>query len=524
MNPFTKLTANIDESLLLVEKYPDGLIGIHPDKNGSKGKIALLREDIRQSIECRILQVMLYGAYNAGKSTLVNALLGRDAAKVNDIPTTDKIDQYDWDGFHLLDTPGVNAPIEHEEVTEEQVKRSGAMLFVIREGDQDAKDVYERLFDMLKRGKKIIVVLNHQLTSQDDKNRAVSKINEILTTLAPRYGVGLKEISQISVYPVNVRTAYNGRLKNSEKLLEHSGYVNFIQGFKQWVKLQDNEGRYLETLKSQIDERWYVPVITFIESKIGTRDDGRVNALRDDRLMLESEQRSLKAASTNFIVQQVNLLKSDISSVLQHSSSQAELDSKLQHVFLELPSIIESWLGEEFGRVSKKLSVAVDYKHSQQGQSNVTGQFADAVIDSAKTALKDKENLKQALLMGRKLKIPGLKGRWEKTLGKWAGKAAIAVQIASFFYDIYKANSDQERENQQKRQQSVELYQVVEQICATVVSDMTSSVHEIISSAFMEQINEIQQQIDVLLSESGEIRNDLNQIIHLKNQMLAIGW
>lgn len=524
MNPFTELTANIDESLLLVEKYPDGLIGTHSDKNESKEKIAQLREDIRQSIECRILQIMLYGAYNAGKSTLVNALLGQYAAKVNDIPTTDKIDQYDWDGFHLLDTPGVNAPIEHEEVTEEQVKRSGAMLFVIREGDQDAKDVYERLFNILKRGKKAFIVLNHQLTSQDDKIRAVSKINEILSILAPRYSVEPKEISQISIYPVNVRTAYNGQLKNSEKLLEHSGYMDFIQGFKQWVKLQDNEGHYLETLKAQIDERWYTPVITFIESKIGTSDDSRVKALRDDRLMLESEQRSLKAASTNFIVQQVNLLKSDISSVLQHSNSQAELGSKLQHVFLELPSIIESWLGEEFGKVSKKLSVAVDYQHSQQDHSSVKGQFSDAVIDSAKTVLKDKENLKQALLMGRKLKIPGLKGRWEKTLGRWAGKAAIVVQIASFFYDIYKANADQDRENQQKRQQSVELYQAVEQICATVVNDMTNSVHEIISNAFMEQIKEIQQQIDALLNEAGETKNDLNQIIHLKNQMLTIGW
>ena len=524
MNPFTDLTTNIDESLLLIEKYSDGLIGTHPDRNGSKKKIALLREDIRQSIEHRILQVMLYGAYNAGKSTLVNALLGRDAAKVNDIPTTDKIDQYDWDGFHLLDTPGVNAPIEHEEVTEEQVKRSGAMLFVIREGDQDAKDVYERLFDMLKRGKKIFVVLNHQLTSQDDKNLAFSKINEILKTLASRYGIEQEEISQISVCPMNVRTAYNGRLKNSEKLLEHSGYASFIQSFKQWEKLQDNEGRYLETLKAQIDERWYAPVITFVESKIGARDDGKVKALRDDRLTLESEQRSLKAASTNFITQQVNLLKIDISGVLQHSSSQVELDSKLQHVFLELPSIIESWLGEEFGRVSKKLSVAVDYQHSKQDQSGVTGQFSDTVIDSARTVLKDKENLKQALLMGRSLKIPGLKGRWEKTLGQWAGKAAIVVQVASFFYDIYKANADQERENQRKRQQSVELYQAVEQICATVVSDMTSSVHEVISNAFMEQIKEIQQQIDVLLNEAGEIKDDLRQIIHLKNQMLAIGW
>ena len=145
---------------------------------------------------------MLYGAYNAGKSSLINALLGRDAAVVNDIPTTDKIDKYDWNGFYLLDTPGVNAPITHEEVTAEQLKRTNAMLFVIREGDQDAKNIYERLFDMLKKGKKIFIVLNHQLANQDDKLTAIRKINSVLCFLAPQYNVKDADIAHITVLPI----------------------------------------------------------------------------------------------------------------------------------------------------------------------------------------------------------------------------------------------------------------------------------------------------------------------------------
>ena len=48
---------------------------------------------------------MLFGAYNAGKSTLINALLGEERAVVGDIPTTDAVHRYDWDGHIMLDTP-----------------------------------------------------------------------------------------------------------------------------------------------------------------------------------------------------------------------------------------------------------------------------------------------------------------------------------------------------------------------------------------------------------------------------------
>lgn len=521
MNPFSALSLNLDESFSLVQKYQQH----HPNQNSQIGtQTEMLRAEIQQRIDHQILQVMLYGAYNAGKSTLVNVLLGKEVAKVNDIPTTDKIDQYDWDGIHLLDTPGVNAPIEHEQATDEQVKRTGAMLFVIREGDQDAKDVYARLFDMLKRGKKIFIVLNHQLTNQDDLIRAQSRINQILTSLAQGYGVELEAVAQISVYPVNLKTAYNGRLKQQEKLIEHSGYTHFIEGFKQWVKLQDNEGRYLETLKAQISEQWYNPAITSFESAVSTNDHQQVKALRDDRLMLEIEQRSLKADAVRKITQEINLLKNNVSEALTGSKDQAELDTKLTMVFSELPAKLETWLGDEFGKVGRKLSVVVNYEHSQPEHSSSTSQYTDALVDSAKTFLTDKESLKQTLLIGRALKIPMLKGRWASTLVKWAGKAAIVMQAAMFLYDLHKANRDQNKENEQEKNLSLKLYQIVEEISSSVISDMTKSVHEIIDNAFAEQIKDIQHQIDALETEDGEIKNDLTQLIHLKNQMLAIGW
>lgn len=50
-------------------------------------------------------RIMVYGVYNAGKSTLLNALLGSEQAAMADRPETAEIRGYDWRGYTLLDTP-----------------------------------------------------------------------------------------------------------------------------------------------------------------------------------------------------------------------------------------------------------------------------------------------------------------------------------------------------------------------------------------------------------------------------------
>lgn len=58
------------------------------------GDLARIHGELEQLFGERTAQVMLYGAYNAGKSTLVNALLGQEKAPVRDIPTTFQVDRY----------------------------------------------------------------------------------------------------------------------------------------------------------------------------------------------------------------------------------------------------------------------------------------------------------------------------------------------------------------------------------------------------------------------------------------------
>lgn len=55
-------------------------------------------------------RIMVYGIYNAGKSSIINELIREDRAEVADRPMTYKVDSYEWNGYILDDAPGVGAP------------------------------------------------------------------------------------------------------------------------------------------------------------------------------------------------------------------------------------------------------------------------------------------------------------------------------------------------------------------------------------------------------------------------------
>ena len=165
-----------------IEENLGGLFDIASRYLG-ENQASVLKEEYQQKKGEALLQVMLFGSYNAGKSSLINALKMEEVAAIGDIPKTAQADRYYWNGCYLLDTPGVNAPIEHEAVTEEQINRSELILFVIRQGDQDVKDVYERMFNMLKRDKQVFVVFNHEL-GEDDLPEALDRLNGIMIDYA----------------------------------------------------------------------------------------------------------------------------------------------------------------------------------------------------------------------------------------------------------------------------------------------------------------------------------------------------
>ena len=74
-------------------------------------------KEIKAAIDKSEPSLMFYGIYNAGKSSLLNAIFGKVVASVNDIPETHKVTRYQWGKYTLVDTPGLNGPVQDEKIT-----------------------------------------------------------------------------------------------------------------------------------------------------------------------------------------------------------------------------------------------------------------------------------------------------------------------------------------------------------------------------------------------------------------------
>ena len=141
-----------------------------------------LQQAILQLDELFLLVVV--GEFNAGKSALVNALLGAKVLSEGVTPTTSRVTLVKWgeqveekvvdqsfalfthplpllQELNIVDTPGANAVLrEHERLTDEFVPRSDLVLFVTS-ADRPMSESERQFLERIRMwGKKVVIALN----------------------------------------------------------------------------------------------------------------------------------------------------------------------------------------------------------------------------------------------------------------------------------------------------------------------------------------------------------------------------
>jgi small GTP-binding protein len=210
--------------------------------DASKDDLKTLADSVAQLDELFLLVVV--GEFNAGKSALINALLGDQVLAEGVTPTTSKIHVLSWgetverepagaEGervtapletlrqLTIVDTPGTNAlDRAHEALTTDFVPRADLVLFVTS-SDRPLSESEHQFLESIKRwGKKVLMVINKIdiLRSEEERNEVVtyvtSNTRRLLGVEPPVFAVSATEKTGLA----DVETHLNDTLDSGELL------------------------------------------------------------------------------------------------------------------------------------------------------------------------------------------------------------------------------------------------------------------------------------------------------------------
>lgn len=317
-------------------------------------KMADIEKLYKEKIENTKPQIMFFGLYNAGKSSLLNELLRDDVAKVADVPTTDHVDYYNWRGYTIADTPGVGAPIEHEEVTNEAIRKADVVLFVMTNaGSFEKKENYVRMKDIVDAGKKVIIVINDKsdFLPQERYEEMMQVQQKIYDNMMALDIDNVKE--RFTTLFVNAKLAHKGRMTNKPLLWEKSQIAELESYILSEMKNSDD----FAVIRHAIDEiNKDVEAIREQLSQVDTNPE--YMAIQKVLNGLHNAKIQVRKNMSDFISSQTNKLGVTLpDAIWAVKEDQAKIDQTVQQAQQNLSEKVKAHLEDQLQTVVDDLSM-----------------------------------------------------------------------------------------------------------------------------------------------------------------------
>lgn len=478
---------------------------------------------------------MVYGTYNAGKSTLLNALFGEDEkAKTGDSPETAEVHQYIYNGYTIYDTPGINAPIEHEEVTTEHLEKCEIILFVMsNQGSLEEEYVYNKISEVVKANKPIIIVLNNKdgvNPASMEAKESMIKVGENLKKIGDRNKIENIE-TKVNICMVNAKNALQGKIENKklilkksnilqleniiEKLLEESGNKEVINALN--IYIQNFIDTIITIINNKIDNvevRKTEELITYLE-KFKQSSDIKLKNIISKRMpnFIENITSMLLSGNEGDIKLYINSTLEDISQQIEKASKNIteDLTIKIDDFYCELTTITAA---------CENVNISFDSNEEEDDESYISDDIKNKICDTLKDKRIIEEGTKQILTKAKDL-LPKsvMYGKGPVWISKAAGKAAIGLSVAIEAYNMYNANKEHQQMIEEQRNRTLGAKNSAETIADDIQTSIYLSIDEWIANTFNELIIGFKDASKKLNQDNSVLLNNKTSLQRLSNSL-----
>lgn len=483
--------------------------------------------------------VMVFGVYNAGKSTFLNALIGDERAPMADRPETSRVTPYEWNGFRILDTPGIDAPIEHEDVTRKQLSESDIVLFVLStSGSFDEKSIYDEILGVVRDGKPIMVIVNNKDGYAEADSDYLAIRDKIIRNIdAAGAAQDLQNrSSQVPVRLVNAKLALKGKITGNDRLVAASGIGTLAREIEALLK-QSGTHEVAVTLGGRVVKL----IDAGLAKSISLESSDGTQYLTERHSAVRGEKERVTASVTSAVHRATATFRTAFHAAIENNDSiamQAAAENAVAATTLALEreiaaaGTILASIGEALDSAEPvRIAVSAPGFTSDAGFDddpsspslaepvlNTIGDIASrtdkqavekATREAMHYALKTTKDVAPSLLKGF-----GKKGmeKTADTVGRFAGKAAPfigpAIEAAKGIFEYYKVSQVQEAMAQRMKRRAQALAEHAEQGAANLEAELLDATRAVLQPLFIPVEESLSKKVKELNREAQAYVSD----------------
>lgn len=329
--------------------------------------------------ELKPISLVFAGQYSAGKSSIIKMLTGISDIAIGAGITTQEAHEYSWNGFRIIDTPGIHTTLrpDHDEKSYEEIKNADLLIYVVTQqlfDDNIGTNFRKLLIDQDKAGEMMLVVNKMATIGNTEKNQRI-KMNDLVKVTTPYSPKDLRTVF------IDAKSYIDSKQETDDEitflLYERSNYEGIVEEINSFIQEKGISSRLTTPLYKVLDD-----INQAIKGNKESTGDSDVDAFEEQlyqkRRIISDSKRMIENTVNSIVEKSASEIRAkgrDIANTIYDYSNEDEANEAVQKAYDDVNCIYDQCVDkvsyaitENNGRLSNELDEFYNRDFSTQLQ------------------------------------------------------------------------------------------------------------------------------------------------------------